>query len=185
KIVLSGEANEVADHYLASTMYSKSTSTSIETQNFTVHSVNIYSLKGHSVIKTFDPVTITVRFTPKVPIADPGVYAAILTPDGQRLTALDFKDFSTIDSIEQGAMVEMGFKIAELALLPGSYYMEIFIKDMAHHVFEQVQKSFPFEVVESPVYGGRHIDRWYGNFGLHAEPYSRIISQDDDNWQTS
>ena len=88
--------------------------------------------------------------------------------DSRRLTGLDLKDFVTSAPLRAGEAAELGFLIESLPLLPGSYQVEIHLKDMSKHLIEFVPQTFEFEVAETDVYGGRKLDRWFGNVGLHA-----------------
>jgi lipopolysaccharide transport system ATP-binding protein len=169
RLVQQGEIETVVDAYLARlAAQAIDDQELIETASFRVNEVRIYSTTG-PVIKTFDPVEIRVRFTPKTDILDPGLYVAILTREGYRLTALDFKDFRTIPAVCAGEESEMGFSLSSLPLLPGDYELELYLKDMAAHKIELVPRVFPFEIIETPIYGGRKIDAWYGKIGLQAE----------------
>jgi hypothetical protein len=58
--------------------------------------------------------------------------------------------------------------VESFPILPGSYQLEIHLKDMAEHKIEFVQETFTFEVIETPIYSGRKIDSWYGNIGFNA-----------------
>ncbi|MEN3326127.1 MAG: lipopolysaccharide transport system ATP-binding protein [Acidobacteriota bacterium] len=168
KLVAQGEVNHTIDHYLAQ-IRDDSQDDVIETPTFTVHSVEISS-ESSPIIKTFDPVQVRVRFVPKTEIKDPGLYVSIVTLDSQRLTGLDLKDFITTASLPAGEVAELGFKIESLPLLPGSYELEIHLKDMASGLIEIVPQTFNFEVAETEVYGGRKLDRWFGKVGLRARP---------------
>ena len=42
---------------------------------------------------------------------------------------------------------------------------------MASYKIEFVPRLFRFEVAETPVYGGRLIDEWYGSIALRARAY--------------
>ena len=167
KVVAQGEINETVDRYLARINSSGSSTEVVETNNFSVSSVEISSIAG-PVIKTFDPVQVKVRFVPKTDIQDPGLYVSILTMESRRLTGLDLKDFITTDALPVGRPVELGFTIESLPLLPGSYQLEIHLKDMARRLIEIVPQTFDFEVAETDVYGGRKLDAWFGNVGLKA-----------------
>jgi hypothetical protein len=52
--------------------------------------------------------------------------------------------------------------------MPGSYQLEIHLKDMARSLVEIVPRTFEFEVAETEVYGGRKLDGWFGTVGLKA-----------------
>jgi hypothetical protein len=167
-----GEIETVVDAYLARlTDQAIVSQEGIETASFRVDDVRIYSAAG-AVIKTFDPVEIRVRFTTKTDVLDPGLYVAILTREGYRLTALDFKDYRTIPAVRAGQQSEMGFSLSSLPLLPGEYELELYLKDMASHKIELVPRVFPFEIIETPIYGGRKIDSWYGKVGLQARAFA-------------
>jgi hypothetical protein len=88
--------------------------------------------------------------------------------DSRRLTGLDLKDFITTSSLPAGQPAELGFTIESLPLLPGTYRIEIHLKDMARRLIEFVPRTFKFEVAETEVYGGRKLDGWFGNIGLRA-----------------
>ena len=169
QVFAKGEIDATVDRYLAhvnSEQYEV-----VETSNFIVNSVRIES--NHSpVIKTFDPVEMKVQFVAKKEIGDPGLYVSILTMESKRLAGLDFKDFSTVAPFREGETCELGFTIESLPLLPGVYQLEIHLKDMARGLIEIVPRTFPFEVAETQVYGGRKLDRWFGDIGLRARALS-------------
>jgi hypothetical protein len=139
----------------------------VETKTVSISSVQVGSAAG-PVIKTFDPVEVRVRFMPKTDIQDPGLYVSFLTLDSRRLAGLDLKDFITTAPLPAGQVAELGFTIESLPLLPGTYRMEIHLKDMARGLVEMIPRTFEFEVAETDVYGGRKLDRWFGNIGLRA-----------------
>jgi hypothetical protein len=116
---------------------------------------------------------VRVRFVPKADIKDPGLYISILTMDSRRLTGLDLKDFITSAPLPAGKVAELGFMIESLPLLPGTYQIEIHLKDMGRQLIEIVPRTFKFEVAETEVYGGRKLDGWFGNVGLRARPLAR------------
>ena len=167
--VLQGPIDEVVDSYLSSDPQGETSSDSVETPSFFLDSVRIESLRG-SVIKTFDPVRILVTFTPKQNIADFGLYIGILASDEHRLAGVDSPDFITIPPVPAGRQTTVGFEIASLPLLGGNYRVDIHLKDLAVPKYEFVEGLFPFEVAETPVYGGRKLDRWFGAIGLSAKP---------------
>jgi len=172
-LVSQGEINSVVDRYMATSARAGLCSSEVQTESFTVDDVRIYSKTGPA-IKTFDPVEIRVAFTAKTEILDPGVYVAVISMDNQRLTGLDFKDFDTVAAIPAGQASEMGFSLTSLPLLPGDYQLEVYLKDMARDKIELVPKSYLFEVIETPVYGGRKLDSWFGHIGLTARAYSTV-----------
>jgi lipopolysaccharide transport system ATP-binding protein len=171
RLIAQGEIGSVVDNYLARSVRAGTSHSNVETESFIINNVGIFS-PDSPTIKTFDPVEIRVAFTAKSNIQDPGVYVAIFSMESQRLTALDFKDFETVAEIRMGQSSELGFSLKSLPLLPGEYQLEVYLKDMATHKIELVPKTYLFEVVETPVYGGRKLDQWYGHIGLNANAYS-------------
>jgi ABC-type polysaccharide/polyol phosphate transport system ATPase subunit len=167
KVVSQGEIDATVDRYLSRINSQQSVVQAVETNTFSVTSVEIESVAG-PVIKTFDPVQVRVRFIPKTEIRDPGLYVSILTTESRRLTGLDLKDFITTASLPAGEVSELGFTIESLPLLPGAYQLEIHLKDMARGLIEMVPCTFQFEVAETEVYGGRKLDGWFGVVGLRA-----------------
>jgi len=171
RLVMKGEVNEAVDRYLAQA--GTEADEVVETSNFTVNSVQIKS--GRSpVIKTFDPVEVKVCFVPKAEIGDAGLYVSILTTDMRRLTGLDFKDFATAPPLPAGEVCELGFAVESLPLLPGTYQLEVHLKDMARGLIETVPRAYQFEVAETQVYGGRKLDRWFGSVGLRAQAFNVV-----------
>jgi lipopolysaccharide transport system ATP-binding protein len=169
RLVAKGEVNAVVDRYLAGD--GRAEDEVVETANFTVNSVQITS--DHSpVIKTFDPVEVKVCFVPKAEVGDAGLYVSILTTDARRLTGLDFKDFATAPRLKAGEVCELGFAVESLPLLPGTYQLEVHLKDMARGLIETVPRAYQFEVAETQVYGGRKLDRWFGSVGLRAQAFN-------------
>jgi lipopolysaccharide transport system ATP-binding protein len=173
-VVEQGPIDQVVDRYLASSNHELQDYLCAETSSFVVNEVSIYAAGG-PVIKTFDRLEVRVIVTAKTPILDPGLYMAILTPENQRLSGLDFRDFQTAPAISAGQQAEFGFSIDALPFLHGSYELEIYLKDLATHRMERVPRTFPFEIVETPVYGGRQLDSWYGCIGLKARACMRSL----------
>ncbi|SRR5579875_462580 len=167
--VMQGPIDEVVDSYLSGDPQLETGSESIETKSFFLDSVRISSLQG-SVIKTFDTVQIVATVTPREDIKDFGLHVGILSADDQRVTGLDLPDFVTLPAIPAGRQINVGFEIAALPLLPGSYRIELILKDLTHHKWETIESVCPFEVAETPVYGGRKLDRWHGLVGVNAKP---------------
>ncbi len=168
RVVDAGEVNQVVDEYLTRTLRNDAGQVEVETPSFTIRKVEIKGT-NESPVKTFAPLEIRINFTAKTNIGDPGLYIGILSNENQRIAGLDFKDFRTIPAIRAGETIEMGFLIEANPFLPGNYLLEIHLKDMAAHKVELVPKVFPWEVVETPVYGGRKTDIWYGQVGLKAQ----------------
>jgi ABC-type polysaccharide/polyol phosphate transport system ATPase subunit len=176
-VVVQGEVNDVVDRYLAQLNHDPSIQ-SVETASFVVEEVLISS-SGGPVIKTFDDIEIRVRTTAKTDILDLGMYVAVLTLENQRITALDFRDFLTAAPIVAGQSVELGFRISEFPILPGSYRLEVYMKDLGPYKIELVPRTFAFDVVESAIYGGRKIDSWNGYVGLRASAFTRDVRTND------
>jgi lipopolysaccharide transport system ATP-binding protein len=172
-VVAQGEIDKTVDEYLAQINSSHTLAEVIETNTFSLTGVDVTSAAG-PVIKTFDAVQVRVQFIPKAEIRDPGVYISFLTMDSRRLTGLDLKDFVTAAPLPAGVPAELGFTIESLPLMPGSYQIEIHLKDMARGLIEFVPQTFPFDVAETEVYGGRKLDNWFGNVGLKAQPLESI-----------
>ena len=172
RVVARGEIDETVDRYLSQHSSTQGSCETVETNTFSVTAVEVTSATG-PVIKTFDPVQVKVRFIPKTEISDPGLYVSILTMDSRRLTGLDLKDFVTTAPLPAGEVAELGFTIESLPLLPGTYQLEIHLKDMAKRLIEIVPQTFKFEVAETEVYGGRKLDGWFGNVGLRARPLAQ------------
>jgi lipopolysaccharide transport system ATP-binding protein len=173
QLVDEDEVNAVIDRYLMRAGGPASHEAVVSTELFDIEGVDVRSDSG-SIIKTFDDVTITVRLRAKRAVRDPGLYVGILTLDHQRVTGLDFKDFATADSLKVGEVIELSFRIDAFPLLPGSYQIELHVKDMAALAIEFAPRTFPFDVAESVVYGGRKIDQWYGLVGLRARVSARV-----------
>lgn len=167
RLVGQGEINRTVDQYLSQINLPLTKDATVETNNFIVTSVEVSSV-ADPVIKTFDPVQVKVRFIPKTEIRDPGLYISFLTMDSRRLASLDLKDFIDAAPVRAGDATELGFKIESLPLLPGTYQLEVHLKDMSRHLVEMVPQTFEFEVAETEVYGGRKLDQWFGNVGLKA-----------------
>ena len=169
QVIHSGEINYVIDSYLARS--AKRDFREIETPSFVLNDVSVKALEGE-VIKTFGEVEIKVVVTAKQDIGDPGVYVSILTTENVRLTGLDFSDFCAVPKVRAGETIELGFVLDELPLLAGTYHVEIHLKDMASYKIERIAGLFPFDVVETDVYGGRKLDGWFGRVGLKARAIS-------------
>ncbi len=167
RLVDDDKVDWAADAYLTRLHRPANSTCIIETESFLLGDVEVKSSRG-SAIKPFESVELSVTITPKVDILEPGLYAGILAADGTRIAGLDLRDFETIDPMAKGESARLGFVIEELPLLPGSYRLELHVKDMATHRIELVPELFSFEVVELPVYGGRKIDGWHGTIGLKA-----------------
>jgi lipopolysaccharide transport system ATP-binding protein len=170
-VAMKGEINDTVNTYLAGIEADAVDHTSVETPTFFIENVQIASADGR-LLKTFDDIEIRVRVRAKSTVREPGLYVSVLTLDNERITALDLRDFLTAPVIEAGETIDLGFAVKEFPILPGSYYLQIYVKDMAHFKAELVPRTYPFDVVETPVYGGRKIDHWYGKVALRAHGFS-------------
>jgi len=167
QIVAEGDVNTVADQYLSGALGADSIDRAIETKRCIVEDISIRSLDG-PVIKTSDTVEIMVEVRAKTDIQDPGLLMGILSPDHQRVTGLDSKDFRTFPPLRQGERMRMGFRIECFPCLPGPWYLEIQVGELAEWEFEPTGPPFRFDVVESPVYGPRQIGPPHGQIALSA-----------------
>ena len=173
KLVADGEINQVADRYLESIDTADRKQVRAETPTCILHEVQVKSLEG-SVVKTFDPVEVRIRFTAKKDMRDPGVYIAILNVDNVRLAGLVSNDLETFTPLLAGETAEMGFIIESLPLLGGTYHLEVQFRDSTQDVYDFVRGAFPFEVAETPVYGSRKLDGWMGSIGLRVQAFSSV-----------
>ena len=171
RVVADGEINEVVDQYLVTVDLASAQTVESETPTCILQYVQIRSLTS-PVIKTYDAVEVRARFTAKVAMKDPGIYVSFLTLDSHRLTGVVTKDMETFPPLEAGQTVEMGFVIEDFPLLAGTYYMEVQFRDTAEQKYEFVPAMFRFTVAETPVYGVRKTDGWFGHVALHAHPFS-------------
>jgi lipopolysaccharide transport system ATP-binding protein len=165
-----GEINAVVDKYLAA-LDQGSFANEVNTGLFVVNKVTVSSPIG-PVLKTLEPAIVSVTLTARQVIGDPGLYVGFLSLDSLRLAGLDFKDFQTTAPMQPGERREFRFAVSALPMMPGSYRLEIHVKDMATHTIEMVPQLFPFDIAEVPVYGGRKLDRWFGQVALVAEASS-------------
>ncbi len=168
-VIFDGEINQAVDHYISSISRQDNAGRVTETASFVVESVEIASANG-PLIKTFDPVKVRVRVRAKTNIGQPGLYVGFLSLENQRFAGLDLADFAILPPLAAGESLEMGFDVDELPLLHGAYQLELHVKDIAAFKFEAVRQTYPFDVLETPVYGGRKLDNWFGKIGLKARP---------------
>lgn len=172
RAAIQGEVNEVVDAYLARSD-EPDPQMKVETDSFVVNDVLIQSCDS-PVLKTFAPCEIRVKFHAKIDVGDPGVYIGFLTNELHRLAGLDLRDFTSLPPLRAGQSAEVGFTVQSLPFLAGSYQIEVHLKDMSKHLIEYVPRYYQFDVVETPVYGGRHLDSWFGNVGLTATPFAKM-----------
>src|SRR5260370_20932332 len=107
-----------------------------------------------------------------------GMFVRILVLDNQRVAALAFNDFTKIKGLKPGEWCELGFRIRGFPLLAGEYQIEIDLTDLDHYKIELVNKRYLFEVVESPVYEGRKINKWFGLVGLQAQAFGGPVAKE-------
>jgi len=167
RIVAEGKVHTVADQYLAGALGTDNLDQAIETENFIVNNISIRSLDG-PVIKTFDPVEILVDVTAKTDVQDPGLRAGILAADHHRVAGMDSKDFKTYAALRPGERSIMGFHIDRFPFLPGTWHLDIQVCDVAEFEYEPAGQPVRFDVVETPIYGGRQIQNLHGYVGLSA-----------------
>jgi lipopolysaccharide transport system ATP-binding protein len=168
-VVADGEINDTADLYLANVGKTDAAAVLSETPSFLVSDVSI-SCCGGPVIKTKEQVEVRVEVTARTDIVEPGLYVCFQTLENVRIAGLDFADFATVPPLATGETMALGFTIDEFPLLAGTYQMEIYVKDTARAKYEFVPRSFRFEVAETPVYGGRKLNYWFGLVALNATP---------------
>jgi len=180
RLIQDGSINEVVDSYLTRIGGSgDGWSENCETESFVVEMASVRSLNG-SLIKTFDCVEIRIQIRPKVAIGEGGVYVGILSSDNYRVSGLDFRDLAIMPKLIQGQSVQIVFTVEHLPLLPGMYKLEFHLKDMATHKIEIVPKAIRMDISESPVYGGRKLDNWFGFVGLRASVACRQVEVHDE-----
>jgi homopolymeric O-antigen transport system ATP-binding protein len=168
-VVADGEINGTADLYLAAVGKTDATALLSETPSYYIRDMGI-TCGNAPVIKTMEEVEVRVEVTAKTDIVEPGVYVCFQTLENVRIAGLDFRDFAPVPPLAAGERMTLGFTIHEFPLLPGSYQMEVYVKDMARTKSELVPQSLRFEVAETPVYGGRKLDHWFGLVALNAVP---------------
>jgi ABC-type polysaccharide/polyol phosphate transport system ATPase subunit len=170
-VVKEGDVNQVADWYVVRSTAGSHKEESIETKDFKVDEVSITSA-GCSAVKTFGSLRILVRFRSKRDIQDPSLVVNVMTAEHQHLGMLNFKDFKTVGPLPAGNPAGLGFEVTDLPLLPGEYWLEIILKDRVTNEWDPLPRLYPFEVVETPVYGGRKIVPGYGHIGWHADAFA-------------
>lgn len=168
EVVNQGPIDDVVDDYLLTLMMDAHNKTEAETESFVINDVSVASDTGE-IIKTFDTVEVKVDITAKVDVQVPGLYIGILTMDGQRIAGLDYRDFGPIEALQVGQSVVLKLRIRSLPILPGEYQLELCVKDMNLGKYEFVARKFPLSIVETPIYGGRQLDKWFGVLGLRVE----------------
>ncbi len=173
RVVDSGEVNGVVDRYMMRELQPAAGDETVQTENFVVNGVQAFG-DNHSVVKTFENFNVLVSLTLRVNVKELNVYFGFLTMDNQRVAGLDLADFATPPQVYAGQNVKVGFNIDNLPLLPGRYQIELHLKDSATGKVDFLPRTFPFDVVETPVYGGRKLEQWFGLVGLHAKPVIEV-----------
>ena len=169
RIALTGTANEIVDEYAHRLMLANPAQARLATPHFVLHGVDIAPVDG-AAIKTFSDLRITVTFSGKDALGDPGVYLGFLSSGRERLAGLDFKDHASARPRAAGEACTLGFVIQSLPFLPGRYHLEVHLKDMRGPHIDIVEADFSFQVADTPVYGVRRLDSWFGTVGLKATP---------------
>ncbi len=165
RLRMDGRADDVADEYMARAMQPPESGRAAV--SFCTLDVRIAG--GASfLIKPFGTMDIDITLTATDSIAMPGVYAAILSADQNRLAGLDLRDFVELEPLAQGQSCTVRFHIEDLPFVPGQYFLEIYAKDMAGPRIEKLEQLFPFEVAETAVYGAKQLTRWHGHCALRA-----------------
>jgi homopolymeric O-antigen transport system ATP-binding protein len=167
RIVELGDVNRTVDDYLSRIRTPGSDDVHVETPTFRIDTLDISSPSG-PVVKTFEPFRIALTLTAKMDVAEPDVYVGILTMDGTLVSALVCRDFVSVSPLAAGATVTISFSVESLPLLPGEYQLEVRLVDVIGYKFEIVPRTFAFTIAETPIYGGRKIDAWYGSVALKA-----------------
>lgn len=160
-VVAEGGVEDVLDQYQSRMAGGENGWSSVSTSNFAVDEVFV-NARGGGQLKTFESAEIRVTLRALRNIGDAGFYVGILSEWNERVAGLDLRDFVTAGALSKAETIEVCFNIPELSLLPGRYRLDMHTKDMADFTIEQVPASFEFEVAQTPVYGGRHLDRWFG-----------------------
>jgi len=162
-----GDVNRAVDNYLARIHVPAAVHELVETASFRVDDVSVNGL-NEGTIKTFEPVDIAVTITPTTEIIEPDIYVGIVTMDGLTVSGLVARDFVSLRPMRAGERTTVTFSIASLPLLAGEYQIQVHLVDVIGFKFEIVPRTFGFTVVETPVYGGRKITRWYGNVAMRV-----------------
>jgi len=169
----SGPIDELVDRYLDHERQAQANRVELETRHFVVEEISAQSV-GSPVIKTFAPLKLSVTFRPKQDIGDLNVYFGVLTNFQTRLAGLDLKDFRTLPRLRANERVTVGFEVEAWPFLHGTYELEIHLKDMSAGIIDVVPTNHRFDVVETPVYGSRKLDSWFGSVGLKSQPFVSI-----------
>jgi lipopolysaccharide transport system ATP-binding protein len=176
RVAAQGKIDEIVDGYLAGLSEDVVGPQHIEMERFFLENVEITSTDGHDIIKTFDDVNVCVSFRAKVDVHEPGVYVGFLTLENERIAGLDFRDLCEAPRVKAGDVCELSFTIKDFPFLAGEYQLEIHLKDVAVFHIERVPHIFQFSVIETPVYGGRKLDSWFGHVGLDAIAHARAAA---------
>ena len=169
KVVADGKIDSVLDAYRASSRRAGNEERSVaaDTKTFYLRDVQIFSDAG--AITTFGTMTILLEVEAKTDVGQPGAYLGFLDTFGRRIAGIDYRDFAAAMPMDVGERKGLRFTVRDMPLLPGSYILEIHLKDMSLDRVEFVPRHFPFEVATTAVYGGRELDSWFGVTGLHVE----------------
>ena len=170
-----GNINQVADDYQNISQLNLIKNQEYKLKYFFVEKVKIYS-PNSPVIKPFAKTEIVVIFAGKEKILIPDVYVSIKGKDGQRIIGIQLQDLDVVFSDKTKDRIKIGFQIESLPLMPGTYDMEVELKDLGRNYWEFIPNVFSFEVIETPVYGNKKSGWWNGNVALKvkAATYAHI-----------
>lgn len=171
-----GRVDEVVDTYLRRAIEPMSTGTFAETPLFFIRDVRIASAE-EDLVKTFAPVSVTVTLQAKTDIIEPEVYIGFMSSAGDLIGALVCRDFAEIPKLAEGEVVDVVFKIEALPLLPGQYRIQVNLADLVKFRYEQLDRQYAFDVVESPIYGGREFNRFFGHLAFRASASATVRSE--------
>jgi lipopolysaccharide transport system ATP-binding protein len=152
RIVAQGEVGEVVDSYLARTNVADAETAGHETTSFRIDRVSIAPADG-LVIKTFEAIEIRASLTAKLDMTAPSLVIKLLTANHERITGLNFANYSAVGPMSANEQREVGFAVEALPLLPGTYFLELELRPTTKER-EHVSTLFPFEVAVTPVFDG-------------------------------
>lgn len=171
KLAALGPIGNVVDRYLHKIGNTEFGSNEVKGRLFTVMNVAVTSSGSH-VIKTNEEIKIEVKLRANRAILAPGLYMGFLSHEGTRLAGIDFKDFLKIKKVEAQESITLGLMLKSMPFLPGNYRLELHLKDMSEQEIEILSETYEFSVAETPIYGGRHLDEWFGIIALNGEAYT-------------